>query len=97
MPLRWGLRDGAALSSVPVLSAAAKRIRPVQVRQQDSQHVKGTRSAISSNQKAPKCREKQKGQVVGDKMSPAARHTGVSTVASQKGMEIKGQDINSTV
>lgn len=37
---------------------------------------------------------KAKGQVVGDKMSPAARHTGVS-VASQKGMEIKGQGKNS--
>lgn len=37
---------------------------------------------------------KAKGQVVGDKVSPAARHTGVSTVASQKGMEIKGQGKN---
>lgn len=40
---------------------------------------------------------KAKAQVVGDKVSPAARHTGVSTVASQKGMEIKGQGKNSPV
>lgn len=40
---------------------------------------------------------KAKAQVVGDKVSPAARHTGVSTVASKKGMEIKGQGKNSPV
>lgn len=55
----WGLRDGAALSCFCAVSGC-QGDQPARVQHQDSQHVKGTRLAISSNQKVPKWREKQK-------------------------------------